>query len=265
MGLPIEGDAARQAKKSFRALKSHIDKTTKSRELVYLVVNTANPTTRKDDYIPRIIPVRNRLGTTTETSILLITKDPATTYRDTLRAKDSPTEDVFSEIMSLKKLKSISKNPKKVKKLFNEYDLVLADHRLHHLLPSVLGATFYKGHKKLPRKLQMAKPDPDALLTKTSKSHKLKDERCDPKYVMAQVKSIVKNTSFLPSTGTSMSIRIGYSDMKTDQLIENANDVLEYLSNPKYKPVGGIISRNDIRALHTKTAESISLPLSIEK
>lgn len=55
MGLPIEEESARQAKKSFRALKSHVEKSPKARELVYLVVNTASPTTRKDDYVPRIM------------------------------------------------------------------------------------------------------------------------------------------------------------------------------------------------------------------
>ncbi|KAK7681255.1 hypothetical protein QCA50_015642 [Cerrena zonata] len=131
---------------------------------------------KKKDYTPRVIPVTHKLDKLENKSILLITKDPSTPYRKALTEKDSPTEDVFNRIYTLTKVKLIAANPKNCVRLYKEYDIVVADHRVHKFLPNILGATFYEKNHKVPFMVQMARPSADANLVKGKKSTKLKDE-----------------------------------------------------------------------------------------
>lgn len=136
---------------------------------IHLVISIKIPLSRKKNYIPRIIPISYKLDDVTNKSILLITKDPSTPYRSKLMIKDSPTEDLFLDIISFKKLKSMinktstsSTNNKGKKqnliKIFKNYDIIVCDHRIMKFLPNVLGELFYYKNKKLPFLIQMAKP-----------------------------------------------------------------------------------------------------------
>lgn len=188
----------------------------------------------------------------------MVTKDPSTPYREPLTCKNSPTEDLFNEIMPLKKLKIQARSSKSLKKVFHEYDLILADHRIHHLLPDVLGEMFYKGHKKVPYMIQMSRPDPSA--PKVKKQERV--ETCDAKYVRDQIRSICKNTSFIPNKDTTISIKIGYTDFEIEKLIANILSVCEFLKDPKFQPIGGLLKyNNQIRGMFVKTNDSMSLPI----
>jgi ribosome biogenesis protein UTP30 len=255
--------------KSAKSLASHIGKENgpTHHEAVYLIINTKIYLTKIKDYTPRIIPLSKGLDKLENKSVLLVTKDPSLPYRDALTKKDSPTEDVFNQIYTLTKLKHISKDPKKLTKLFKEFDIIVADNRVHKFLPDILGARFYVKNKKIPFMVQMAKPDKDARLSKGKKSTKLKDDRCEPEYVRYQMKSIVRNASYVPSaTGTCISVKIGYSDWKPEELLTNANDVIKYLVEPKFLPVGGLLrTPKNLVSVHIKTSESISLPIFKQK
>lgn len=160
--------------------------------------------------------------------------------------------------MPLKKLRAQAKSVKNLKKLFHEYDLIVADHRVHHLLPDILGEMFYKGHKKLPYMVQLARPDPNSQKVKRQN----RTETCDARYVKDQIRSICKNTSYLPNTDTTISVKIGYVDTGTDKLMENITAVCEFLKNPKFQPIGGVLKHNNqIRGMFVKTNESVSLPI----
>lgn len=257
LGTPLLNDT----KKSVKALKAHILNESQSPQPVYFTINVKRPLAKLKDYTPRVIPITNALDKLENKSVLLVTKDPSTPYRNLLTEKDSPTEDVFNQIFTLTKLKRMALNHRKISNLFKEFDVVVADHRVHKFLPEILGVQFYQRNKKLPFVIQMAPPDPNAKLVKTSKSHKLKDERCEPKYVKGQMNSIAKNTfCIIPANGTFMSIKIGYSDWNTDKLITNINDVLVYLLEKRY-PSGGFLTKSMIESIHIKTSESISLPI----
>lgn len=266
MSFILGSDAEKNSKKSVKSLLSHIrnEKGPELKEVVYLIINTKIQLTKSKDYTPRIIPITNKLDKLEDKSVLLVTKDPSTPYRQALNEKNSPTEDVFNQIFTLTKLKGIARDPKKVLKLFKDYDLVVADNRVHKFLPGILGAQFYVKNKKIPFMVQMAKPDVNAQLTKGKKNpSKLKDDRCEPVYVKLQMKSIVKNTSFLPPVnGNCMSIRVGYTNWKPEEIVTNVNDVLKYLIESKYQPVGGLLKTvKNIQSIHVKTSESISLPI----
>lgn len=258
-------EAFAEGKKSAKALSSHITKEKGAEHLepIFLIINTKIYLTKVKDYTPRIIPLSKGLDKLENKSILLVTKDPSLPYRDALTKKDSPTEDVFNQIYTLTKLRHISKDPRKLTNLFKEFDIIVADNRVHKFLPDILGARFYVKNKKIPYMVQMAKPDKDAKLVKGKKSAKLKDDRCEPDYVRYQMKSIVRNTSYIPSaTGTCISIKIGYSNWKPEEIMTNANDVLKYLIEPKFQPVGGLLrTTKNLVSIHIKTSESISLPV----
>ncbi|KAG7804340.1 hypothetical protein KL944_000086 [Ogataea haglerorum] len=264
----LDDELRSRAIRSLKALKAHLGPQGHHHEAVYLIIDTKKPTSSDLDLVPRIIPLPHAKDTHENMKIMLITKDPVVNYRTPLEQKGSPTEDVFGEIVSLKKFKLFASNPKQVKKLYYEYDLLLADHRVYKLLPSLIGRSpFYKNNKRLPLMVQMARPSPDAQLVKSKKSTKMKDERVEPDYVLRQVKTIARSTTFVPSTGTCLSIIIGYSDFKLRELIENMDAVLEYLISPKFKPVGGVIKKGmaGIEDLHLKTSESVSLPVMEKK
>ncbi|RLV95634.1 Ribosome biogenesis protein UTP30 [Spathaspora sp. JA1] len=249
-----------QGKKSLKSLCKHHDKNTIP---IFLIMNIKIHLVKTKDYIPRIIPLTHKLDIPTNKSIVLITKDPSTAYRTTLTTKDCPTEDTFNQIISLTKLKSISKDSRKLTKLFKENDIIVSDNRVHKFLPSILGSQFYIKNKRVPFMVQMAKPSATAKLVKSKHSTKLKDERCDPKYVYKQIESIVGNTSYIPSdNGTCISFKIGYTDWEDSDLLKNINDIIEYLTSEKYLPVGGTLkSIDNITSVHVKTAESVSLPV----
>ncbi|KAJ9095880.1 hypothetical protein QFC19_007369 [Naganishia cerealis] len=264
--LGSEAEAATQ--KSIRALVAHSRKAGKS-EPIYLIINTVKPMVRKKDYTPRIIPVTNKIGKLQDKSVLLVTKDPSTPYRHALTEKDSATEDVFNQIYTLTKLKSLAKDPKKLSLMFKEYDLVVADNRIHKFLPDILGAQFFLKNKKIPFMVQMARPSPEsqAQLTKSKLSTKLKDNRCEPKYVYSQMKAIARNTYFIPSAkGTCVSIVIGHTEMETPAIVTNLNDVIGYLVDLKNLPVGGLLRTiENIVSVHVKTSESVSMEIKKEK
>lgn len=191
-----------------------------------------------------------------ESSILLITKDPSTPYREPILKKGSPTEDLFKDIMPLKKLRTLSKTTKSLKKLFSDYEVVVADHRVHHLLPDILGEVFYRGHKRVPFMVQLAKPDGVPV----KKQDKV--EKCDPKYVRDQVRSICKNTFYIPARDGTITVKVGYVDSTPEEVTQNIASVVEFLKNPKFKPAGGVLKHNNqIRGLFVKTNESASLPI----
>lgn len=260
----LGSDAEAAALKSIRALVAHSRKLGKS-EPIYLIINTEKPMVRKKDYTPRIIPVSNKIGRLQDKSVLLVTKDPSTPYRHALTEKDSATEDVFNQIYTLTKLKSLAKDPKKLSSMFKEYDIVVADNRIHKFLPEILGAQFFLKNKKVPFMVQMARPSPEsqAQLTKSRLSTKLKDDRCEPKYVYSQMRAIARNTYFIPpAKGTCVSIVIGHTEMDPPEIVANLNDVVGYLVDAKNLPVGGLLrTTENIVSAHVKTSESVSMEI----
>ncbi|CDO96158.1 unnamed protein product [Kluyveromyces dobzhanskii CBS 2104] len=220
---------------------------------IQLIINTEQPVGIKNDHVPRVIPLKHsQMKSASDMRILLICKDPSTLYRDSL-TKEKATAELFKEIISVKKLKQRFRG-KKLKELYAEFDLVLADYRVHHLLPNILGATFYHSNRKLPFVVRMSKQIKE-------KGSKMNDE-CDPKYVKAQVRSICKNTWFLPNKDNCLNVKIGEIDVHAvAEIIANAEDVIDFLCDKSKRPQGGCIKDGRISSLFVKTSNSMSLPV----
>lgn len=240
-----------------------LNKDGKTSEPIMLQLSTLLPTSKTKEYTRRMIVIPNRLRSVKNTTILLVTKDPVDTYRIPLNDKESVTTDTFADIVGYKKFKSMVGTSKAALKTNYEYDIVITDNRLHSLLPKLLGPTvFCKTSQNFPLMLQMAPQDVDAKLVKSKRSGKMSDERVDPEYILSQIKSWCKNTTFVPSVGPSLSIIVGYSKMKGIQVVENIDAVLDYLTNEKYRPIGGVLSKGieGIVDIHLRADEK-SLPI----
>ncbi|TID31394.1 hypothetical protein CANINC_000023 [Pichia inconspicua] len=220
-----------------------LNKDGKLQEPIILQLGTLVPTAKFKEYTRRMILLPNRLRKLKETTVLLVTKDPVDKFRSALDAEHSVTEGVFKDIIGYKKFKKMVGTSKSALKTSHEYDMIVLDTRLHSLLPKLLGPTvFCKSAQKYPLMVQMAKPDVDAELEKGKKSNKLKDNRVEPDYVLGQIRAWCRNTTFVPSSGPNISIVVGYPYMSGLEIVENIDAVITYLTDRKYRPIGGIIN-----------------------
>lgn len=255
MSLRLGDNSLQSTRKSIKSLKTHFEPQEHHNEAIYLIINTVQPFVKVKEYTPKVITLTHKLDKLDNKLVLLITKDPSTPYRAELTRKGSPTEDVFNEIMTVTKLRKIAGNHNKLTKLFKEFDIIVADFRVRKFLPLILGPQFYVKNRKVPFLIQMAKPDINATLVKTAKSPKLKDERCDAKFVKGQLNSIARNTFVILPKGTSMAIKIGYLHWSDQQLIENIDNVIGFI-------IPAIVRTPKLlHNVQIKTSESISLPV----
>lgn len=251
MSFLLGHDAREEAKKSIRALAAHSQSAGAEPERLFLVLNTKIHLVKTNDHTPRIIPVTHKLHAVDSKSIALITRDLS--YRAHLTKAGAPTEDLFHQIIPFSKVKLMGHSSKALLRLYKENDLVLADTRIHARLPDILGLQFYGKNKKVPFKVQMARQVPGQP----------KNDACDPKYVRAQVKAIVGNTLFIPPAGgTCIHIVVGYTDWKVSAVLANINDVILYLVDDKYQPVGGLLHKvENLHSVLLKTSDSVALPV----
>lgn len=216
---------------------------------IFITINTTQKLGLKKDYIPRIIPLSSsKLQSPRDLRILLITKDPSNVYRDVL-TKDEHTKDLLKEVFSYKKLRRICRG-NGIKQIYNDFDMVLVDFRVQRRLPDILGAKFFRGSKKIPFVVKLLREKPHG------------DVVCDPAYVRAQVRSICKNTFYLPNADNCLSVRVGrVGKHSVEEIVTNAQDVTRFLTDPKLKTQGGGIVKGGITSIFIKTDTSISLPL----
>lgn len=258
----LGNEAREEAKRSIKGLAAHAKSADEHHhEPLYLVLNTKIHLVKQNDHTPRIIPLTHKLHTIDERTICLITNDPVNFYKDELQKKDLPTEDLFRQIISFTKAKLFGHSKKALVRLYKENDILLADARIHKKLPDVLGPQFYARNKKVPYIVQMAKPEPGI------RTHGKREQRVDPKYVRSQVKAITGNTSYIPPAGGfCIHIVVGYSDWKTLEILTNINDVILYLVDEKYKPVGGLLGRvSNLHSVLIRTSDSIAMPVMKKK
>lgn len=241
-----------------RSIDTLIDQCHKNPKLkndkdIQIVINTGKQKIKiQKDYVPRIIPLSYvKINHPKDLRILLITKDPSTIYREAIE-KDESLKDLIKEIITVKNLKRRFRGSK-INEMYNEFDVVVADYRVHHLLPDILGRKFFSGNKKVPFMIRMS----HAVKVRRQQM----TEECDTKYLRAQLKSICKNTYFLPNADNCLNVRIGILDKhNVDEMLSNVIDIANFLTDPKKRPQGGVI-KGGIESIFVKTSNSTSLPL----
>lgn len=218
-------------------------------EPVYLQITTQEPVVSKRNTSPVILKLPNKLHSIRDISICLIVKDPQQRVIDELEKRDCPTEDMFEKIISVKKLKAQLRSKKQnIDKFKKSTDLILADERVIHLLPDILGPQFYKGsNPPVPIKLGSG---PSA-----------KKDAIDATHIKYQVKAINHSTLLSLSPSTCISCLIGYSDMELNELVQN----VEAIKLALLKQLDGSKPKLTINKMHIKTPESASLPIYSEQ
>ncbi|XP_018094590.1 ribosomal L1 domain-containing protein 1 isoform X1 [Xenopus laevis] len=138
----------------------------------------------------------------------------------------------ISEVISLNRLKKEYKPYEAKRRLLASFDLFLSDDRIRRFLPSLLGKHFYK-----------AKREPQSVNLKS-------------KYLAALLNRFIQGTQLhINNKGCCYSIRVGHTDMKVDDIVENAVAVAKVLAEKlpmKWKSV---------KVLHLKTQTSVALPV----
>lgn len=248
-------DFEKVSHKSIKALQ----KSTRDGNL-YLVINFKTPLTTKKDYLQRIIPIPTPIIDDIATErILIITK--SNTVINNYAEIFKPLAEKFDniEVMSIKKLKKV--NDKSKKRISKEFGYLLCDYRIQHLLPDVLGETFYAKNKKVPYIIKLAMEENN---DRTSN----KKDNVDLKYVRKQIKSILYNTSFMVTKDKNISIRVDdlNNGHEVKQIHTNILAVLKFFLTASNKPVTNFhLKKNAIESVFLKTSESASLPLFLAK
>ncbi|ANB11448.1 Utp30p [Sugiyamaella lignohabitans] len=206
------------------------------------------------------LPHRAREKKLNDMTICLIVKDPQQKFQKVLEDdKNSPTHDLFTEIVSISKLRSRvaaskpSSNSKKAQISIEKFDLIVAQANIIHLLPDTIPASLYKTGKTVPVPIQITAKDP--------KLPKGSQEVIDPRLVLYQMKKLVNKSTVLviPKQGsTCFSVLVGISDPDTmSKLIDNINTAIDGIVG-NVDAVGGW---SNVVSIHIKTADSISLPV----
>ena len=159
--------------------------------------------------------------------ICVFTKDPSEEFA--AKIKEANVDGV-NKSYSVKELRQEFKQYKDKRDLLSEFDLFLADDRIIPLLPQLLGVKFFK-KKKHPAPISFTKGN------------------------LAKQLEANRDSTFMHLTGSQLLVKIGKTDMKKSQIIENIMAALPAIVDKipkKWKGVQGVF---------LKTTSSIALPI----
>lgn len=180
----------------------------------------------KDKKVLRIEIPNTLNGTNKE--ICLLVKDPQEKYEAVI---ENNNIDGVKKVIGCTKLKNKYKQYEAKRNLSNSYDIFMADCRIIHLCPRLLGKAFYE-KKRQPVPINMDAKDLNKEITKAR----------DATYMFF-------------GKGVCVNVKIGHTGMTQQQVVDNIVMALETIGDSvegKWK---------NIQSIHLKTIESISLPI----
>ncbi|XP_019163172.1 PREDICTED: ribosomal L1 domain-containing protein 1-like [Ipomoea nil] len=143
----------------------------------------------------------------------------------------------ITRVLKLSKLKSDFKSFEAKRKLNESHDLFLADKRVVHLLPGVLGKQFYKNKKRVPVPVEL------------KGNGNWKEEM--------NAAAACKSTLLCFGSGTCTAVKVGNGNgvMDSQEIMENVVAAIDAIASLVPKKWAGI------RALHLKLLDSVALPI----
>jgi len=184
------------------------------------------PQKKRDKPYQILLP--NPIYNPEEVDICLITKDPQREYKNLVESLDLPV----AKVIGLTKLRKNYKQYEAKRNLRQSYDIFVSDDRVIEFLPMLLGKTFYT-RKSTPIAINLKK-----------------------KTVLKQKLEGFKSSTFLHlGRGPCTTIRVGKSDMETNQIKQN---ILKAVEQSVEKIQGGW---KNIQSIQLKTPTSMSLPI----
>lgn len=166
--------------------------------------------------------------------ICVFTKDPQKSYKEKLLKRKS-----IGKVIGMTKLKAKYKPFEAKRLLASSFDFFVADDRIIHLLPPLLGKAFYD-RKKIPIAINLKR---------------FVDGDADLKAFDAEIEKIMNSTVMIHSKGPCVSIKIGISSQSTSDIVDNIKCVVSALND---KIAGGF---ENVQSLNLKTTTSIALPV----
>ena len=151
--------------------------------------------------------------------------------------------------------------------MFAEYDLFLADERIIHMLPAVLGSTFYKSTTKRPIPVSLTGRELYGRKTKrTALDRTLPKKRGAaaraavavgaPADVAADVERALATLAVHLSPCPTISVKVAYAGWPAEWIAENVQAAVERVL-AKYIPGGW----RGLKSLHLKGPETAALPV----
>lgn len=127
------------------------------------------------------------------------------------------------------------------------------------MLPKALGKTFYKSTAKRPIPVSIAAPAPRSegkKIARAKTAEKTSGTPAAPKAIAAEIEKAVQSALVHISPSVSTAVRIGYANMKPEELAANVevvvNEMVEKLVTKKWRNVKGI---------YIKGKDSAALPI----
>lgn len=175
---------------------------------------------------PKLIPLPHSCNDNAE--ICLFSKLPGKQVKEMLKAKGVSG---ITKVISLVKLRKNYKTFQLKRDLCSQFDVFLCDERIYHMLPKVLGKTFFS-RKKEPTPIDVTKTD-----------------------LSREIKKALSSTKIRLGHGSCSAIKVGTTRHTPEEVKENIRAAVDRIA--KVIPRGW----NNIQALHLKTSESVALPL----
>ncbi|CAM8958874.1 unnamed protein product [Rhodiola kirilowii] len=177
------------------------------------------------------------LRSVSETEICLIVDDRRTSKVEKLKSNASEkavtAEDAgVSKVLKISKVKANYRALDEKRKLWDAYDVFLAEKRIVERLPAVLGKHFYKNKKKVPLEVEFVRGN-----------------------WREEVEKAVGSAYMHLSSGTCSVVKVGRCGMAKEEIVENVVAAVEGIVQ--------VMPRrwDSIRSFHLKLNESLALPV----
>eukprot|EP00892_Ulva_mutabilis_P012830 jgi/Ulvmu1/991/UM103_0018.1 len=231
--------SSEQLEKAITALKRYLGSQESSGLLeedeflyVQIALKTSHPSHRKDK--PICIPLPHPFHQRDGVDICLFVKDDKSGAGHKAAKKKLEkfaNKAGVAKVIGTSKLRTKYESYESKRNLCREYDLFLADDRILPSLPKLIGKSFFK-QKKQPMPVDLTASD-----------------------WTAQVEKAKSCTAMLLSAGSCMSIKVGMSSQSTEEVLANADAVLQAVADaiPKKWP--------NVQAVYLKSSDSVALPV----
>lgn len=159
---------------------------------------------------------------------MFFVKDPQRQMKDLLKRTDPSTP--VTRVLGIEKLRKRYGTFEARRELLRQYDHFLVDMRVAPMLPRLLGNAFVHA-KRVPIAVRLKRDVPNAI------------------------RKALHSTSFTPSRGTSVSVKVGRWGFTRDQIVENLYDV-----------VTGVVGKSpgawgNVQSIQIKADKSPALPV----
>ncbi|CAA0827260.1 Ribosomal protein L1p/L10e family [Striga hermonthica] len=208
-----------------------------SDDFVYLSVTLKKAPPKTHTLAPHRIPLRHSLLPVDYSALnLCLIVDGKTITSESaqkiLAARGIP---FIRRVFKLSKLKSDYKSFESKQKLYNSFDVFMADKRIVSLLPKVMGKVFYKKKRKIPVPLEL---------------------NADGSNWKEEMEKAYNSSLLCLSSGTCSAVRVGkWGVNEGDEIVENVFEAVDGVIKVVPRKWSGIM------CFHLKFSDSIALPI----